>query len=329
MTDRIGGYRRPTDTTFISDSWQGHRDRKPTPSTEPGVDYGCAYGTTLYAPEDGRVVDVKGSNSGLTGRYITIDLNDGQRVRFLHLSVIGVSIGQGVTRGQVIGKTGASANGNDWGVGAHVHTTLWAHQAYTFGRDATINFEAYVGDDNDDGGTPGRAGYADGSAELRSFQEKLIRMGHDLGPTGADAVYGPKTADATRFEQSMAVKNGYPGGALVEDGLPGPSTMGYLDWWLVGRFQNQGHTATVADLKSLPNTRGLQKVAKLYGYTGGLDNDFGGGSQGGIQKFLDRSYGGSLTAWLRAKWGYAGNDIWGPDMAAAATRADTANWSAL
>lgn len=91
----------------------------------------------------------------------------------------------------------------------------------------------------------------------------------------------------------------------------------------------QYHTATVADIQSLPNKRGLQKVAKLYGYKGALDNDFGPGSRAGLQTFLDRNYGGSLAAWLRAKWGYVGNDQWGPVMAAAATRADTANWAAL
>ena len=32
----------------------------------------------------------------------------------------------------------------------------------------------------------------------------------------------------------MAPKNGYPGGALVVDGIPGWATNAYLDWWLNG-----------------------------------------------------------------------------------------------
>lgn len=182
------------------------------------------------------------------------------------------------------------------------------------------------------GGTSGRGGYADGSAELGIFQDKLIRMGHDLGASGADRVFGAKTEAATRFEQSMAAKNGYPGGALKEDGIPGPATNGYLDWWLNGHpssVPSSGHIATVGDLASLPYVNGLQKLAQRYGYNGGIDNDFGGGSQAGLQSFLNNNYGGSLANWLRTRWGYVGNDVWGPDMAAAATRADTANWNEL
>ncbi|QDP44077.1 lysin A [Microbacterium phage McGalleon] len=79
----------------------------------------------------------------------------------------------------------------------------------------------------------GRPGYQDGSAELKSFQEKLIRMGHNLGPAGADGILGDYTANATKHEQKMAPLNGYK--KLAVDGIPGPETNGYLDWWLAGR----------------------------------------------------------------------------------------------
>lgn len=142
------GYAVPTNTREISCSWQCHRDRKP-PSTEPGTDYagpnGGGYGAPLYAAGAGTVVDLKHSNTGATGRYVTIDLDDGRRTRSLHLSEIWVSVGQRVSRGQQIGKTGASANGNNWGVGAHVHQTLWARHAYSFGSNATLDFDTFVG----------------------------------------------------------------------------------------------------------------------------------------------------------------------------------------
>lgn len=187
-------------------------------------------------------------------------------------------------------------------------------------------------------GNPVRGGYQNGSAELRSFQEKLIQMGHDLGPTGADSVLGPKTVLATKHEQRLAGPNGYPKGNLRDDGIPGPASMGYLDWWLVGRHQTapaatppaqQYHVGTVRDIATMPHTSGLQKIARLHGYKGAIDNKFGAGSQAGLQKFLDRNYRGSLAAWLRAKWGYSGNDNWGPNMQAAASRAEQANWKAL
>lgn len=328
MADVKGGYRRPTNSSFISSSYDDHKNRD-KPSTEPGTDYGVAYGTPLYAPEDGRILLIDRDPGGAEGRRISIGFNDGLMGSAIHCKdQFQVGQGQLVKRDQLIGFTGASAWGKEWGVGAHVHFTLFPSHQHIFGTYKTLDFERYIGADND-GGTPGRAGYADGSVELKRFQEKLILMGHNLGPTGADAKYGNFTKDATLFEQQQAEKNGYPGGVVTDDGLPGPSTEAYLDWWLVGRHQSQGHKATVQDIASLPNKRGLQKVAKLYGYQGALDNDWGPGSIKGFQTFLDRNYGGSLPQWLRVKYNYVGDDIWGPVMAAAATRADTANWLAL
>lgn len=137
------GYQIPCNSP-ISSSWGGHKGRKP-PSTEPGTDYACGYGTNVMCAENGRVVDQKSSTSGGTGRYVTVDLDDGRRVRYLHLSRILVSNGQRVGRGQVIAKSGASGFGKEDGYGAHVHVTLWAGHYYKFGSAATIDFQKYVG----------------------------------------------------------------------------------------------------------------------------------------------------------------------------------------
>lgn len=164
-------------------------------------------------------------------------------------------------------------------------------------------------------------------------------MGHDLEPWGADGILGAKTTAATIHEQKLAGPNGYPKGNLNPDGIPGPATNGYLDWWLVGRHQGapsapaaqapQYHVGTVRDIATMPHTSGLQKIARLHGYKGAIDNKFGAGSQAGLQSFLNKNYGGSLPNWLRTKWGYKGNDNWGPQMQAAASRAEQANWKAL
>jgi murein DD-endopeptidase MepM/ murein hydrolase activator NlpD len=141
------GYHLPTDTDRVTASWQDHRDRRP-PSSEPGTDYarfdGQSYGKSIFAPGNGVVFETKTNNSGPTGRFITIDMDDGRRTRSLHLSQVGVRPGQRVTRGQQIGLLGGSANGSDWGVGAHVHQTLWAGHYYKFGKDGTIDFDAHV-----------------------------------------------------------------------------------------------------------------------------------------------------------------------------------------
>lgn len=91
----------------------------------------------------------------------------------------------------------------------------------------------------------------------------------------------------------------------------------------------------------IPFTGGLQKIAKLYGYAGKLDQDFGPGSMMGFAQFLRVNWGyvgndqlgpvmwAAIARWLRARWGYVGNDVPGPVMRAALLRADTENWKAL
>jgi murein DD-endopeptidase len=49
-----------------------------------------------------------------------------------------------VRRGDLIGLSGASGFGSDWGYGAHVHQTLWPGEAWAA---PTIDFELYVGDE--------------------------------------------------------------------------------------------------------------------------------------------------------------------------------------
>lgn len=154
----VNGYCRPVTPTGLS-TWLAHTNRG-TPSTEPGVDYYCPTGTPIRAASSGVVVDVGGSIYAATGRYVTVDLDDGRRVRYLHLLRSRVREGQRVQWGEVIADSGASGYGSDlfgetsrndafWNNtgGDHVHMTLWAHQAYTFGRYSTLDPEQYMAAD--------------------------------------------------------------------------------------------------------------------------------------------------------------------------------------
>lgn len=151
-------YTRPVNPTGIS-TWTAHTRRNP-PSSEAGVDYYCPIGTPILAAADGRVVAIGGSIHDATGRYLTIDLNDGRRVRYLHLRSYAKTAGDIVRQGAVVGYSGASGYGSEffgassmndfpWGNtgGPHVHTTLWPTHAYQFGNNPTrtIDFELYVG----------------------------------------------------------------------------------------------------------------------------------------------------------------------------------------
>lgn len=85
---------------------------------------------------------------------------------------------------------------------------------------------------------------------------------------------------------------------------------------------------SAANIGRIGNVLGLQKIARVGGYKGKLDNIWGKGSTAGFQHWLDRNYGGSVTRWLRAKYGYVGDERLGPIMTAALQRANIANWRA-
>lgn len=152
------GYCRPVEATGLS-TWTAHTNRG-TPSTEPGTDFYTPTGTPVRAASSGVVVDVGGSIYAATGRYVTIDLDDGRRVRYLHLLRSHVRVGQRVQWGEVVADSGASGYGSDlfgessrndafWANtgGDHVHMTLWAGHYYQFGRYSTLDPELYMEDD--------------------------------------------------------------------------------------------------------------------------------------------------------------------------------------
>jgi peptidoglycan hydrolase-like protein with peptidoglycan-binding domain len=324
MTDVKGGYQRPTSTSFISSSFQDHKNRKPVPSQEPGTDYGCAYGSTLFAPENGVVVEADSRTIGADGRRLTIDLDDGQRVSLIHLAGLSVGVGTRVSRGQVIGRTGASAHGKEWGVGAHVHTSLFDKHSYNgFGTNSTIDFERFVGADNDGAGV-----FVQAVADRQNYLNAARGAGLVV-----DGILGAKTKAAIlAYQRDVLRGHGYTG-AL--DGDWGPGTQAahekaYAAW--VASTQKpaepQYHNVTLDDIASIGNVEGLQKIANLY-LRQGIDNQWGPKSKEGLQRFLNQNYGGSLTAWLRQKWGYVGNDQFGPNMKAALQRANDANRRAL
>ena len=91
----------------------------------------------------------------------------------------------------------------------------------------------------------------------------------------------------------------------------------------------------------IPSVKGLQKIARLYGYNGSINDIWGGGSASGFAQFLRRNHGyrgndvlgpqmwAAIARWLRGRWGYKGNDVPGPVMRAALKRANDANFSQM
>lgn len=95
-----------------------------------GIDIPAPSGTNIIAADTG-VVIVAGWNGGY-GYCVVIDHGDGMSTLYAHQSKVGVSVGDTVTKGQVIGYVGTT--GNSTGNHLHfevrvngVHTSPWAY----------------------------------------------------------------------------------------------------------------------------------------------------------------------------------------------------------
>ncbi|MFB6818025.1 M23 family metallopeptidase [Streptomyces sp. NPDC056347] len=99
-----------------------------------GLDFAAPTGTPIKAVHSGTI-----TSAGLAGSYgyrTVLKLDDGTEVWFCHQSSIGVSVGQKVTTGEVIGRVGATGNVT----GPHLH--LEVHSADGSGIDPMAWFQS-------------------------------------------------------------------------------------------------------------------------------------------------------------------------------------------
>ncbi|MBQ7717729.1 MAG: peptidoglycan DD-metalloendopeptidase family protein [Clostridia bacterium] len=100
--------------------------------THTGLDIGAGYGTPIYAADSGRVI--LASWNGGYGKCIMVDHGGGTSTLYGHCSSIAVSVGQTVSKGQVIGYVGSTGNST----GPHLHFEVRINGKVT-------NPHAYVG----------------------------------------------------------------------------------------------------------------------------------------------------------------------------------------
>lgn len=127
----------------ITDSFDGHKNRKTNPSRNPGTDYGVAMGTPVKAINDGMITGTVETFRGSGGRMIFQSLPGGHNADYLHLSRIDVQTGQEVKSGQVIGLSGASGLGSETGYGAHLHLSFRRGGTPTMGI-GNLDYEAFL-----------------------------------------------------------------------------------------------------------------------------------------------------------------------------------------
>ena len=97
--------------------------------THNGVDFRASIGTPVKAMADGVVAGIGNTDvqcSGVSfGRFILIKYNNGLASTFGHLSLIKVSTGNKVSRGQIIGYSGNTG----YSTGPHLHVSIYAKDA--------------------------------------------------------------------------------------------------------------------------------------------------------------------------------------------------------
>lgn len=91
-----------------------------------GIDLGASVGTPVHAAADGVVVDTGDTDISCYkvsyGRWVLIRHGNGLSTLYAHLSAIGVSPGEQITRGEQIGLSGNTG----YTTGPHVHFTVYA-----------------------------------------------------------------------------------------------------------------------------------------------------------------------------------------------------------
>ncbi|MEU6095883.1 M23 family metallopeptidase [Streptomyces sp. NPDC047079] len=92
--------------------------------THTGIDFHAATGTPVHVVGSGAVVEI--GWGGAYGNQIVVKMNDGTYTQYGHLSSIGVSVGQSVTPGELIGLSGATGNTT----GPHLHFEARTTQEY-------------------------------------------------------------------------------------------------------------------------------------------------------------------------------------------------------
>lgn len=108
-----GRLRYPTDSRSISAGYPNYSSGR----YHGGIDFPVSTGSNVYAAASGTVILVEYLLNYSYGRYLIIDHGDGLSTLYAHNSQILVSVGEKVSAGQVVAKSGSTGNST----GPHCH----------------------------------------------------------------------------------------------------------------------------------------------------------------------------------------------------------------
>ena len=113
-----------------------------------GIDIAASTGSDVVVADDGAVVATGNSDlycpKGAYGKYIVIDHGNNLITMYAHLSLISVSSGQGVARGEKIGYIGSTGRST----GPHLHFTVYDARTFDLRQSKICGILPYGGSVN-------------------------------------------------------------------------------------------------------------------------------------------------------------------------------------
>ena len=215
-TGRIPGYANggrviPT-SGRLSGNYSGHS----------GIDYATPVGTPVLAADSGVITSVR-SMAGSFGKHIIMAFNDGMRGVYAHLSGFNVKIGEPVSKGQVIGRTGNTGRST----GPHLHFEV---SRGSFGHASNRPLtQKWLG-----GAVSGGSGFLGGLPGLEELEEfisgsgkKVTEFVSEMKTSGFGSLIGDVVV-GTAKKVAEGAKSMFAGmfGDLVGSGLGAPGDFG-------------------------------------------------------------------------------------------------------
>lgn len=267
----------------MSKTWKGYRITSPfgyrthpitgaKNSFHTGIDLVIKHLGNIKAFTAGKVLFAglgrAGTGLGGYGNVVLIEDKNGRGQLYAHLHDTRVKTGQSVSKGQVIGRQGASGNVT----GSHLHFEVRKGTSPSYGWIADranncLDPTKYI-----DGFNQGTS--SSGDPYIRQVQQFVVDYGYKIK---VDGLKGPETKRGLVKVLQNELNKQF-GAGLVVDGLPGPKT----------------YAALVAVRKGAKGniTKVLQALLYIAGHNpGNLDGDFGGNTYKAVRSYQSATSG--------------------------------------
>jgi len=193
-----------------------HGDRR----MHHGIDYGAPMGAPLSTTMGGKVTGV-GNDPGGYGKWVEIELENGMKAFWGHLSEVVLQTGQSFTANQVIGRIGSTGGST----GPHLHS---GRRGIGNEADAYTNIggkviakptepvQMAVEDTSSAGIEAANAGLNDADQRLKSIRESMNALTNESNLDAVAEAFGPKGGIEQLEDQVKTAQAGLSAGGATE-----------------------------------------------------------------------------------------------------------------